>query len=118
MARDGVRRGRWRLLEATGWPDNQSCRNLLAWSWSGDGARHLVVVNFSAQSAQARIRLDTGDDPPTGDVRFADLLTDGSYLRDASEIADLGLYVDLQPWESYLFAVDRVFLRPGAPVRQ
>ena len=27
-------RGRWQLLEATGWPDNQSCRNLLAWSWS------------------------------------------------------------------------------------
>ena len=66
--------------------------------------------------AQARIHLDAGDDPPTGDVRFADLLTGGSYLRDASEVADLGLYVDLQPWESYLFAVDRVSLRPDAPV--
>ena len=114
---EDVKRGRWQLLEATGWPDNQSCDNLLAWSWSGDDARHLVVVNFSAHAAQARIHLDAGDDPPTGDIRFADLLTGGSYLRDASEIADLGLYVDLQPWESYLFAVDRVSLRPDAPVR-
>ena len=24
-----------RLLEASGWPGNQSCRNLLAWSWAG-----------------------------------------------------------------------------------
>lgn len=27
-----VRTGAWRLLEARGWPDNQSCRNLLAWA--------------------------------------------------------------------------------------
>ena len=31
-----VRQGSWRQLEAAGWPDNQSCRNLVAWSWSGD----------------------------------------------------------------------------------
>jgi hypothetical protein len=113
-----VRRGRWQLLETTGWPDNQSCDNLLAWSWSDDGARHVVVVNFSAQTAQARIHLDAGGDPPAGGFRFADLLTGGSYLRDASEVADLGLYVDLQPWESYLFTVDRVPLRPEVPVSQ
>ena len=81
---------------------------MLAWSWSGGDARHVVVVNFSAQPAQARIHLDAGGDPPAGDFRFTDLLTAGVYLRDGSEIADLGLYVDLQPWESYLFAVDRV----------
>jgi hypothetical protein len=33
-------------LNVTGWPDNQSCRNLAAWSWDGDGGhRHVVVVN-------------------------------------------------------------------------
>ena len=58
-----VKRGRWQLLEATGWPDNQSCDNLLAWSWSGDDARHVVVVNFSAHPAQARIHLDAGRRP-------------------------------------------------------
>src|SRR5215467_4045285 len=29
-----VRSGDWQLLEGGGWPDNDSCRNLLAWSWS------------------------------------------------------------------------------------
>ena len=49
VAGDRVRAGAWRLLEASGWPDNQSCRNLLAWSWAGDGGsdRHVVVVNLS-----------------------------------------------------------------------
>ena len=68
----------------------------------------MVVINFSAQPAQARIHLDADGDPPAGSFRFADLLTAGVYLRDGAEVADLGLYVDLQPWESYLFAVDRV----------
>ena len=63
--RRDVKRGRWQLLETTGWPDNQSCDNVLAWSWSGGDAGHLVVVNFSAQPAQARIHLDwTATLPP------------------------------------------------------
>ena len=31
-----VRAGAWRLLQASGWPDNQSCATLVAWSWAGD----------------------------------------------------------------------------------
>jgi hypothetical protein len=54
-----VRAGRWRLLEAAGWPDNQSCCNLIGWAWDGapDGDRHLVVVNLSGQPAQGRLPL-------------------------------------------------------------
>jgi len=103
-----VRRGRWYLLETTGWPDNQSCDNVLAWSWSGDDVGHLVVINFSAHPAQARIHLNEAGDPAAKNLRFTDLLTASVYLRDGAEIADLGLYVDLKPWESYLFAMDRV----------
>jgi len=33
--------GEWRMLETNGWPDNQSCRNLLAWQWEGAGQRLL-----------------------------------------------------------------------------
>ena len=44
--REVFRSGEWRLCERSGWPDNQSCRNVLAWCWASDGERHLVVVNF------------------------------------------------------------------------
>jgi hypothetical protein len=55
-----VRSGAWRLLETEGWPDNQSCRHLPSWLWSGEdgGAGHLVVINLSGQPAQGRVRLD------------------------------------------------------------
>ena len=46
-SRDVFRNGEWRLCERSGWPDNQSCRNILAWCWVKDDERFLVVVNFS-----------------------------------------------------------------------
>ena len=61
-----VKGGRWQLLETTGWPDNQSCQNVLAWSWSGGDDTHMVVVNFSAHPAQARVHLDRAATLPQG----------------------------------------------------
>ena len=101
-----VRAGVWRLLEASGWPDNQSCRNLLAWSWAGDGGidRHLVVVNLSGQPAQGLISLDWMDlrGRPS---RLTDLLGGSVFERDGDELGSPGLFVALEPWQSYLLTV-------------
>ena len=100
-----MRAGAWQLLEAGGWPDNQSCRNLLAWSWAGDGdGRHLVVVNFSAEPAQGRVRLGWPDLRGRG-WTLTDLLDDRVFERDGDELADPGLFVDLPPWGCHLLAV-------------
>ncbi|HLH59398.1 MAG TPA: alpha-amylase family glycosyl hydrolase [Streptosporangiaceae bacterium] len=102
-----VREGSWRLLEATGWPDNQSCRHLLAWSWSGPGdGRHVVVVNLAGQPAQGRIPFGWPD-LRGGGWRLEDLLTGAVFTRDGGELAGPGLFVDLRPWQSYLFALRR-----------
>ena len=45
--------GAWKLCECSGWPDNQSCQNLVAWSWVKDNDRRLIVVNLSDRAAQA-----------------------------------------------------------------
>ncbi|MET9225760.1 alpha-amylase family glycosyl hydrolase [Lentzea sp. NPDC003310] len=88
-----VRRGEWRPVEAGGWPDNQSCRRLLAWSWaSAGGIRHVVVVNFSDQPAQGLLPLELG--------RCTDLLDGTVYEQDLKP-----LYVALEPWGCHLFAV-------------
>ncbi len=101
-----VRVGAWRLLEASGWPDNQSCRNMVAWSWAGDrgGDRHMVVVNFSEQPAQARIPLDWPDLPGRS-WRFTDILSQSAFERDGAELAGPGLFVDLGPWQFHLLAL-------------
>ena len=41
------RDGEWQLCERSGWPDNSSFLNLVAWCWSNDDARYLVIVNLS-----------------------------------------------------------------------
>jgi len=101
-----VRAGTWRLLEASGWPDNQSCLNLVAWSWAGDGEgdRHVVVVNLSAQPAQARIQLDWPD-LPGRNWRLTDIVTQAVFERDGAELASPGLFVDLAPWQYHLLAL-------------
>jgi len=100
-----VRSGDWRLLEVGGWPDNDSCGSLLAWSWSGtDAGRHLVVVNFSAEPAQGRIGLDWTGLRGRG-WTLTDLLDDRVFERDGDELAGQGLFVDLPPWGYHLLAV-------------
>jgi Alpha amylase, catalytic domain len=109
VAAHQVRAGSWRLLDAEGWPDNQSCANLLAWSWGdsppADGApRHVVVVNFSAVPAQGRIPL-WWPDLPGSRWQLTDLTGDEVFERDGGELAGPGLFVAMQPGQSYLFAL-------------
>jgi hypothetical protein len=105
-----VRQGAWRLLEATGWPDNQSCRNLVAWSWGGDdggddgGDRHVVVVNLSADPAQGRIPLGWAD-LPSRSWHLTDLLDGRVFEGNGVELAEPGPFVALEPWHFHLLAL-------------
>jgi hypothetical protein len=104
VADHDVRSGEWRLLEVTGWPDNQSCANLLAWAWRGEPAPHVVVVNLSGAPAQGRVRLDALALERRG-YQLTDLLHDLRYDRDGAELIDQGLYVDVEPCGYYLLKV-------------
>lgn len=97
-------REEWRLLDCTGWPDNPTHENLVAWSWTTDSSRHLVVVNLSDQPAQGRVRLPWTD--LRGDSRqLTELLGDLTYDRDGDELVDPGLYVELEGLRWHLVAV-------------
>jgi hypothetical protein len=101
----GLRRGDWRLLECRGWPDNPTHQDLLAWAWHAELPHHLVVVNLSAEPAQARVPLPWQRLRP-GRWRLVDLLDDRAYDRDGDELVDSGLYVDLPPWGSHVLRVE------------
>lgn len=103
-SRDAFRSGSWRLCEGSGWADNQSCRNMLAWCWEKDGARFVTVVNFSGERSQARIHLPW-EDLRGGRWRLNDLLAGESFDRSGDEMLDGGLFVDLGPWRFHLFEV-------------
>ena len=98
-----VRTGQWRLLDASGWPDNQTYRNLVAWAWD-DEERFVVVVNFSDRPAQGRIALGfAGLTDRSWDL--VDVLTERTFHRDGAELAESGLFVDLGPWRHHLLAL-------------
>ena len=61
------------------------------------------MINFADAPAAARIH------PPWNDLaertwRLEDLLSDQVFVRDGTEIATDGLYVQLAPWEFHVFA--------------
>jgi hypothetical protein len=101
---DVFRNGEWRLCERSGWPDNQSCQNLLSWCWAKEDERYLIVINFSPETAQARVRVPW-DELRGKEWQLNDVLSGESYDRNGSEIRDAGLYVELRPWKCHLFQV-------------
>ena len=97
-----IREGEWALCERAGWPDNQSFLNLLAWCRRREGARVLIVVNFSDQPSQGRVRLPWTD-PAGGTRRLTDFFTGEVFEREGRELEDPGLYVDLEAWGFHFF---------------
>jgi hypothetical protein len=102
--RDVFRNGKWQLCERTGWPDNQSCQNILAWCWVKEDDRYLIVINFHQEAAQALVRIPW-DGLRERTWRLNDLLSGEIYDRSGEDFRDAGLYVDLKPWEYHFFQV-------------
>ncbi len=108
LAAEGLRSGRWSTLEVSGWPDNDSYRNLLAWQWQGDVHRHVVVVNFSGAAADGLVALG-GTAGAQWDL--TDVLDLQSYRRAGDDMDPArggGLYVARGPFEAHLFRLARV----------
>jgi hypothetical protein len=102
---DVFRNGEWRLCEKSGWPDNRSCENIIAWCWVKSEERYVIVVNFSAGPSQALVRV------PWDGLRgrtwlLNDVLSGESYDRTGDDMRDAGLYVDLGPWRWHFFRLN------------
>ena len=100
----GMRSGRWQLLDCTGWPDNPTHQNLLAWCWTDGDRRHVAVVNLSPDPAQGRLPLPW-DELRGRPWRLTELLADTTYERDGDELVDQGLFVALEGWRWHLVSL-------------
>jgi hypothetical protein len=109
----GGLRGEWSLRAVNGWPDNQSCRNLLAWSWMDGDARTLVVVNYSGAPAQGIVEMGWPD-LSGATWRLVDPLADQLFDREGADMQEHGLYVQLEPWGTHFFHVSVVSPRVAA----
>jgi hypothetical protein len=105
VCRTRLRAGEWRALDCAGWPDNQSCQNLVAWCWQDAPRRHVVVVNLSARTSQGRVPL------PWPDLRgrswrMVPVLGGDTFERDGDEMCDPGLFVALPSWGWHVLALE------------
>jgi Alpha amylase, catalytic domain len=96
------REGHWNLCDRTGWPDNESFQNLVAWSWQKDDERYLIMVNLSDCPVQAKVQVPWA---AVGASRWhlRDALSGAIYERDGDEMLSPGLYVELEPWSYHFF---------------
>ncbi|HSR12478.1 MAG TPA: alpha-amylase family glycosyl hydrolase, partial [Thermodesulfobacteriota bacterium] len=97
MKSETFREGNWFLCDRSGWPDNQSFLNLVAWCWEGGRERYLVIVNLSGTKSQGKVRVPR-EDLKGRTCALRDLFSGAVYDRRGDEIFDSGLYVDLEPW--------------------
>jgi Alpha amylase, catalytic domain len=109
----GIRRGQWSRCEATGWPDDHSYEQLLAWCWTEGEHRALVVVNDADAPAAARIHLPWDD--LAGDTwLLEDQLSGDLFERDGGELSTYGLYVQLPVWGCHVLTWQRSSSPPSS----
>ena len=99
----GLCEGEWQLCDRSGWPDNSSYLNLVAWCWSQGGPPYLVVVNLSEYQSQAQVHVPWGN--LAGRTwRLTDVLFGDVFDRNGDEMISTGLYVDLPAWRCYFLS--------------
>jgi hypothetical protein len=102
IAKERLRSGACQLCGREGWPDNSSYLNLVAWCWTREDARHLLIVNLADSPAQARVQVP-GDGIRGRKWRLVDVLTGEAFDRDGDEMGGGGVYIDLGPWGRNFF---------------
>jgi glycosidase len=103
-----VRGGRWQLLELVpAWDGNWTWDAIVAFAWEAlDGTRLIVAVNFSDHQSQCYLRLPFADLAGSW-WRLDNQLGSGLYERDGTELQTKGLYLDMAPWETFVYSLKR-----------
>jgi hypothetical protein len=98
-----VGQGDAKLLRPTGWPDNQSCQNVIVVQWQKVASEFdLVVVNPAPHPSQCSLRLEVAE-LAAHHWELRDLLSAEVYERPGEELARQGLYLDLGPQHAQIF---------------
>lgn len=100
-----MRHGTWNTCRVEGWPENNVYTNLLAWEWTEDGERVMIIINLSDAPAQGRVRSAHGFSTGRAYQLF-DVISGELYYRDGEEMNEPGLYAGLQPWGVHAFVIE------------
>lgn len=93
--------GEWQMGSLSGWEDNQTFHNLLAWTWREKSEMLVVVLNYSDQRGQGLLQLPW-EELPGHQWKLVDLLKGTIYHRDGDTLTREGLFIDLPEWDFHL----------------
>ena len=97
-----IQSGQWKLLTPkAAWEGNDSFQNMLAWRWEYQQIIKIIIVNFSDTVCQSRLFFSTEFN--TDEIVFTDDLAGIEYQREAEEVINNGLYIELQAYQSHIF---------------
>jgi glycosidase len=97
--------GKWQLCERYGWPDNQSCLNLVAWCWEHHDEKLFIVVNLSEHTSQAMIKLPWPELQGKNWCLTEMLDQSVDYLRKGDQMLIQGIFIELLPWKTHFFSI-------------
>ena len=94
--------GTWQLLETIPAAEGSfQFENMMAWSWTLGREHVLVIVNYSVNTSQCRIKFDPEE--LSDKFLLKDIWKGDEYSRSVDEVKNVGLYVELLPWQSHIF---------------
>lgn len=97
--------GEWYLfeLQAAGAGDI-SHLNMLAYGWrEKDRNYRLVVVNLTEHRSVARLPMGYWGELAGKQWRLRDVIDNTTYQRDGNEMTSIGMFIELDPFESHIF---------------
>ncbi|MFC1891578.1 alpha-amylase family glycosyl hydrolase [Thermodesulfobacteriota bacterium] len=100
--------GTWAICATHGWPDNDSHKNLLAWCWTTNNTRRLIIVNFSNEPVEGYIDFPKELYPHTEGIVCRDLLSNDIFRRSTAEVKQEGLCVFLDSFDFHFFNIEAV----------
>lgn len=98
--------GSWRLLDGVPtWAGYETNTSFLNFFWTGTtGEQILVTVNYAPHQSECYLHLPAlNANGPI--VRFADLMSQTVYDRDAIDLLTTGLYLDMPAWGYHIFEI-------------
>lgn len=106
LKQPAFREGQWQLLQCVAaWEGNWTWDCFLAFLWQGPaGDRWLVAVNYAPNQSQCYVRLPLADLAGQS-WRLQDHLSTTTYDREGNDLQGRGLFLDMQPWQTAVFAL-------------
>ncbi len=99
--------GDWVMFTITAGKDNGTQDNLIAYGWKAGDEHRLVVINMSGTQSQGHVQMSAWPEIGQSNWHMQDVMNGDDYIRAGDTMGQVGLYVDLKPYQSHLFHMAR-----------